>query len=445
MSFDPDKLLNLLRGLPAAQRYWVAYSGGLDSSVLLHALAQQKSALAGELRALHVNHHIHTDSDAWQQHCERNCARLRVPLECCGVAVSPAKGESLEAVARTARYTSYRALLRAGDLLLLAHHQDDQLETFLLQALRAAGLRGLAAMPMLADCGAGQMARPLLGFSREELRKWAERQNFDWLEDPSNADIRFDRNYLRHAILPLLKRRWPAAAETVSRSARYCGEALELLADQAAEDWKRCAASDGQTLVVASLRKLGVPRVKNLLRYWLEKLELPLPPARKLEQVFTEVLAAGADRNPCLTWEGAELRRYRQQLYAMAPLPEAPAVELRLLPGLVQDLGTGLGSLQLQAAEGEGLKAAACPADGLRIRFRAGGEVCRPAGRSHRRALKKWLQEFAVLPWMRERLPLVYAGEELVAVAGLFVCAAFAAGKREPGLRIHWHGHPPLQ
>ncbi|MBU6420706.1 MAG: tRNA lysidine(34) synthetase TilS [Gammaproteobacteria bacterium] len=445
MGFDPDKLLNLLRGLPAAQRYWVAYSGGLDSSVLLQALAQQKSALAGELRALHINHHIHSDSDAWQQHCERCCAQLRVPLECRGVEVSPAKGESLEAVARTARYASYRALLGAGDLLLLAHHQDDQLETFLLQALRGAGLRGLAAMPMLADCGAAQMARPLLGFSREELRKWAEQQRFDWLEDPSNADTRFDRNYLRHVILPPLKQRWPAAAETVSRGARHCGEALELLIGQAAEDWKQCASGDGQTLAVVSLRKLGVPRVKNLLRYWLEKLELPLPPARKLEQVFAEVLAAGADRNPCLSWEGAELRRYRQRLYALAPLPEAPAGEFRLLPGHAQDLGMGLGSLQLQAAEGEGLKAAACPEDGLRVRFRAGGEVCRPAGRAHRRPLKKWLQEFAVLPWMRECLPLIYAGEELAAVAGLFVCAPFAAGRHEPGLRIHWHGHPPLQ
>ena len=445
MSFDPDKLLNLLRGLPAAQRYWVAYSGGLDSSVLLQALAQQQYALAGELRALHINHHIHADSDAWQQHCERSCARLRVPLECRGVAVSPAKGESLEAVARAERYTSYRALLHAGDLLLLAHHQDDQLETFLLQALRGAGLRGLAAMPMLADCGAAQMARPLLGFSREELRQWAELQHFDWLEDPGNADTRFDRNYLRHAILPPLKQRWPAAAETVSRSARHCGEALELLSGQAAEDWKRCAASDGQTLSIVNMRKLGVPRVKNLLRYWFEKRELPLPSARKLEQVFAEVLAAGADRNPCLSWEGAELRRYRQRLYAIAPLPEVPVMELQLLPGAVQDLGRGLGSLQLQAAKGEGLKATACPVNGLRIRFRAGGELCRPAGRAHRRPLKKWLQEFAVLPWMRERLPLIYTGDDLVAVAGLFVCAPFAAGKREPGLRIHWHGHPPLQ
>lgn len=445
MSFDTQKLLNTLRGLPAAQRYWVAYSGGLDSSVLLHALAQVPAALGGELRALHVNHHLHAHSDAWQSHCQQVCVQLRVPLECRSVKVLPAKGESLEAAARAQRYAVYRELLGAGDLLLLAHHQDDQLETFLLQALRGAGLRGLAAMPLLTECGAGKLARPLLGFGREELQQWAEPQRFEWLDDPSNADTRFDRNYLRHEILPRLKARWPAAAETVSRSARHCGEALELLVSQAAEDWRHCAENDGRSLAMAALRKLGPPRTKNLLRYWLERLELPPPPAHKLEQILTEVLAAGPDRNPCVAWEGVELRRYRQHIYAMSPLPEVPAMELCLQPGIELDLGAALGKLQLQPAVGEGLKATACPADGFRIRFRAGGEICRPAGRAHRRPLKKWLQEFGVLPWMRERLPLVYAGEQLAAVAGLFVCAGFAADKHRPGLRIHWHSHPPLQ
>lgn len=445
MNFDADKLMNTLRGLPAAQRYWVAYSGGLDSSVLLQALAQRRAALGGELRAVHVNHHLQPQANAWQAHCERTCGELDVPLECRDVSVVPATGESLEAVARTQRYAAYRKLLRAGDLLLLAQHRDDQLETFLLQALRGAGVRGLAAMRIRAKCGAGKLARPLLGFTRAELRAWAERQRFDWLEDPSNADTRFARNYLRHEILPRLKARWPAAAETVSRSARHCGEAVGLLAALAAEDWKQCADGEGRSLAVAALRKLGLPRTKNLLRFWFDQLELPSPPAHKLEQVFTDVLAAGTDRNPRVNWQGAELRRFRGRLYAMAPLPEAPARELRLRPGSTQHLGAGLGNLSLLAADGEGLRAALCPADGFRIGFRSGGEVCRPTGRAHRRPLKKWLQEFAVLPWMRERLPLIYAGDELAAVAGLFVCAPFAAGKGEPGLRIQWRAHPPLQ
>lgn len=435
----------MLRGLPAAQRYWAAYSGGLDSTVLLHALARQREALGGELRAVHVNHHIHPCSDDWQQHCQRVCAQLGVPLDCRSTEVNPAKGESLEAVAHERRYAVFRELLRAGDMLLLAQHRDDQLETFLLQALRGAGLRGMAAMPVLAVCGAGQLARPLLGFTREELQAWARYQSLDWLEDPSNSDTRFDRNYLRHEILPRLKQRWPAAAETVSRSARHCGEALELLASRAVEDCHQCADSQGRRLAAVALRKLDAARTRNLLRFWLERLGLPSPPAHKLEQILTEVLAAGADRNPCVTWEGAELRRYRQYLYAMPPLPVAPVMELLLLPGMELDLGTGLGSLLLEATEGESLKAAACPAEGFRVRFRSGGEVCRPAGQAHRRPLKKWLQEFRIVPWMRERLPLIYAGDELAAVAGLFVCAPFAAGKHESGLRVQWRLHPPLQ
>lgn len=444
MSFDADKLLNTLRGLPAAQRYWVAYSGGLDSSVLLHAMAQCRTELGGELHAVHVNHHIHPQSDEWQLHCKRQCAALDIRLECHDVSVAPAKGESLEAVAREQRYAVFRELLHRGDLLLLAQHQDDQLETFLLQALRGAGLRGLAGMPELIVCGAGQLARPLLKFSRAELLEWARTQKFNWIEDPGNTDTRFDRNYLRQRVLPVIRERWPAAAETVSRSARHCGEALELLADQAAQDWQKCADADGRSLAMPSLRKLSVPKVKNLLRYWLQRLQLPSPPSHKLEQIFAEVLAAGTDRNPCVAWEGAELRRYRQRLYAMPPLPEVPALELRLLPGIERAMDTGLGSLYLQAADGQGLKATACPVDGFLIRFRAGGEVCQPTGRAHRRPLKKWLQEMAVVPWMRERLPLIYAGEELAAVAGLFVCVPFAASKGERGLRIDWQSHPPL-
>lgn len=445
MSFDADKLLNVLRGLPAAQRYWVAYSGGLDSRVLLQALALCRTALDGELRAVHVNHHIHPQSDDWQLHCQKICAALSISLECRNVRIAPNKGESLEAVARERRYAVFHDLLHAGDLLLLAQHQDDQLETFLLQALRGAGLRGLASMPMLAACGEGQLARPLLGWSREELLEWAEARKFEWIEDPSNADTRFDRNYLRQRVLPIIRGRWPAAAETVNRSARHCGEALELLACQAEGDWKQCTDSAGVSLMLAPLKKLGVPRAKNLLRYWFERMNLPPPPAHKLQQIFSEVLAARADRNPCVTWEGAELRRYRQQLYAMPPLPDAQADGLRLYPSSELNLGSALGSLSLQAVRGDGLRKAACPMDGFEVRFRSGGEVCRPVGRAHRRPLKKWLQEYGVLPWMRERLPLIYAGDELAAVAGLFVCAPFAAGKRDPGLRIQWQSHPPLQ
>lgn len=444
VKFTPAYLSDRLRELPPAPRYWVAFSGGLDSTVLLHALARQQTRLGAELRAAHVNHHLNPTSDDWARHCARICAALHVPLDCRSVRVTTAKGESLEAAARNERYAVFRELLREGGMLLLAHQRDDQLETFLLQAFRGAGLRGLAAMPAFAACGSGHLVRPLLAFSRNELRTWAEAEKLAWLEDPSNADIRFDRNYLRQRIVPVIRQRWPSAAETVTRSARHCAETAEMLVAVAAEDWKRHAGGEISTLPLHALHELGKARAKNLLRYWLGKLALTLPPAHKLERIFSELLPARVDRNPCITWQGAEVRRYHERLYAMAPLPDPPEGFL-LQPGAVRALSPGLGTLRLVATGGAGIRLANCPPPGVRISFRVGGEVCQPAGRAHRRPLKKWLQELEVVPWMRARLPLVYIGDELAAVVGLFVCAPFAAGEDEPGLRIEWQSHPILR
>lgn len=444
MNFNPGKLLDILRGLPAAQRYWVGFSGGLDSSVLLTALAQCRGQLTGTLHAVHVNHLIQAQSGEWQVQCQARCAELKVPLECRGVRVIAGKGESLEAVARAERYAVYRELLDAGDMLLLAHHQDDQMETFLLQALRGAGVRGLAAMPRLMSLGNAQMARPLLEFARSELHVWAVAQSLTWIEDPGNVAERFDRNYLRHRVIPAIRERWPSAAATFGRSAGHCAEALEVLAVQAERDWERCVDDGGQSLEVPELNRIGRVRAKNLLRHWLDRLRLPQPPAHKLEQVFSEVLPARADRNPCVSWEGAELRRYRHRLFVLHPLPDVSCDGYRLFPDAGCVLKGGLGELRLIACADGGLRAHDCPADGFRVGFRSGGEVCQPAGRAHHRPLKKWLQEQGVVPWMRERLPLIYVGEELAAVADLFVCAPFAAAQGEPGLRILWEAHPLL-
>lgn len=445
VSFDPEKLKTLMCGLPAAHCYWVGFSGGLDSTVLLSALAQQQAYLSTRLRAIHVNHQLNPDADIWEQHCRKICAALNVPIECRSVNVKLGKGQSLEAVARELRYQIFRKLMHKNDLLMLAHHQDDQMETFLLQALRGAGLRGLAAMPMVTVFEPGYLARPLLGLTRQELQSWAEAQKLTWLHDPSNDDSRFDRNFLRREVIPVIKQRWPSAAATVTRSAGHCGEALEMLGAVAAKDWECSVDAEGRVLSVTALRKLGAVRAKNLLRYWLESLQLPLPPAHKLEQIVSEVLSARADRNPCVSWEGAEVRRYRGQVYGLRPAPVAASHEFMLKLGSPKLLAAGMGSLRLAPAlEGERLRTADYPSEGLRVRFRSGGEVCKPEGNAHHRPLKKWLQDLNVVPWMRERLPLLYIGDQLAAVAGLFVCAPFAAGNDEPGLRIEWLMHPTL-
>ena len=440
MPFAPHNLIQRLRGLPAAQRYWIALSGGLDSTVLLRALAAQRDGLPGELRAVHVNHGLHPQASDWQRHCMTLCTTLGVPLECRVVRVQTLPGESLEAVAREQRYAAFRSLLAPDDLLLLAQHQDDQMETFLLQALRGAGVRGLAAMPEAAVVDGLHLARPLLDCSRAELETWARQEGLSWVEDPSNTDTGFDRNYLRHEVLPRLQARWPAAGETLARSARFAAEADGLLKELAAEDHARYGGAD--TLPLKALRELSPPRARNLLRHWLQARQLPLPSAHKLEEILHQA-EARADRNPCIEWAGAEVRRYRQRLYAQQPVAAVPQ-GFRLRPGMSQALGEGLGVLRLMPVSGEGLRAALCGPDGLTVAFRHGGENCRPAGRSHERPLKKWLQELHVVPWLRDRLPLLHAEQEILAVAGLFVCEAYAAHPGEAGLRIEWLEHPPL-
>jgi len=445
VSFDPDKLKIVMRGLPAARCYWVGFSGGLDSTVLLSVLAQQQASLPARLQALHVNHHLHPDADNWEQHCQHICAVMHVPIECRSISVKPEKGQSLEAVAREQRYKVFRKLVKKDDMLLLAHHQDDQMETFLLQALRGAGMRGLAAMPLFAPFELGHLARPLLEFTRDELQVWADAQRLAWLDDPSNTNSRFDRNFLRRQVIPVIKQRWPSAAATITRSASHCSETLELLDAVAEEDLKHCAEDQGRVLPVAALHAMGTARAKNLLRHWLRNLQLPLPPAHKLEQIISEVFPARAERNPCVSWAGAEVRRYRGHIYGLELLPEIGGSDFILRQGEPTVLEHGLGTLCLTPSlVGERLCAADYPPEGLRLRFRSGGEVCKPAGHAHQRPLKKWLQELKVVPWMRERLPLLYIGDQLAAVAGLFVCTPFAAGKDEPGLRIEWLSHPAL-
>jgi tRNA(Ile)-lysidine synthase len=442
VKFDPDHVVDFLRKLPAAPRYWVAYSGGLDSTVLLHALAMRRDRLPGKLCAIHVHHGLQSAADGWQQLCNDACTKLEVELTSRNIQVRTDAGESLEAVARDERYAVFKSLLQAGEFLLLAHHLDDQLETFLLQALRGSGVAGLAAMPTVAPFSGGYLARPLLQLPRESLLEWARAQRLTWVEDPSNRDLRFVRNYLRHEVVPRLKQRWPAAAETIARTARHCGEAAALLNVQAAEDLKRYIVPADNSLALEAVRTLSRPRAKHLIRYWLTQNGFPAPPSHKLAQVFSDILTARPDRIPSVRWADVELHRYRDRLFAQhgpAPLP-AP---FTLRPGEFHDLGVGLGRLGLVPGN-TGIAASACPVAGLEVGFRRGGERCRPEGKPHSRPLKKWLQEYDVLPWWRAYLPILRCGGEILAVGGLFHCEPHLARAGEPALRLVWKDAPRL-
>jgi tRNA(Ile)-lysidine synthase len=444
VTFAPQQLKASLAALPTPRRYWVAYSGGLDSTVLVHAVAALKSELGdAALGAVHVDHGLHAASAQWATHCTRVCESLGIPCRVVRVKVEAGRGESLESAAREARYRIFRDLLGDGEALCTAHHQDDQAETLLLQLLRGAGAAGLAGMPRHRPLGRGWLLRPLLGFGRAELKAFAEGLRLSWVEDPSNFLPHADRNYLRHTVLPLMRVRWPGLASTLARSAGHCGECgllLELLAEQ---DLVLVQGSSPRTLSAQRLAALDAARQRNVLRAWLKRLGLPTAPAARLDSIGRHVVAAGRDRVPLVEWPGAEVRRYRGNLYALRPLPRQDATQ-RIPWDMSGPLSLAAGQLGVRPALGQGLSAEHCRRLPVTVRFRRGGECCRPAGRAHRRDLKRLLQEQGVPPWDRDRLPLVYLGDDLAAVGDLWVCEPHGAQPGEAGLAIHWRPGPPV-
>jgi len=433
----PELLLSRLTALPAAQNGWVAYSGGLDSSVLLHALATIRDRLPFALYALHVDHGLHRDSPSWATHCTCTCTRLGVPLRTRRLDLAPARGESLEAIARQARYASMGEWLGSDDLLLTAQHRDDQAETLLLALLRGSGPAGLAAMPPVAPLGRGRLVRPLLDLGRAELLDYARSRKLHWLEDPSNRDLRHDRNFLRHRVLPRLTERWPAAATSIARSAAHCAEAQAII-DPVARNAALEAAGQGPgTLSIKRLLDLALPLRKAVLRRWFRDQGRVPPDAANLDRILTEVMTARADANPLVAWPGCEVRRYRDDLFAMAPLPPIPAPgPIRWHKGVLT-LPDGLGCLAFLAADGRDLDPQAVFAPGLEIHFGVTGLSCRRGRGGRRRSLKKLFQEQGVPPWIRPYIPLIFTQNDLVAVGNLWICYPkdMVWGQ---GFRIRW-------
>jgi len=415
MAVDFSLLDDFLSDAPPAGRLLVAFSGGLDSHVLLHALRAtlDRRGDTRPLLAVHVHHGLQPQADEWIVHCETVCAALGVSLSVARVTVTEA-GQGLEAAAREARYRALAAAMQPRDLLLTAHHQDDQAETLLLQLLRGAGPAGLAAMPRLAPFGPGWLGRPLLDRPRRALEAHARDAGLAWVEDPSNTDPRFDRNYLRQEILPRLAERWPGASARLAAAAANQADALEQLDALAREDGERGRGEAPGTLSVQALRRLRRGRCRNLLRLWLRDKGLAAPPQARMDAILDEALTAGPDRVPCVAWPGVEVRRYRDDLYAMQPLPAPPREpipwDLRS-PLTIPGLGLGLDPAPLAAA---GITPERC-AGPVTVRFRRGGERIRLPGRGHSAALKTLMQAAGMPPWERERLPLVYVGEVLVA------------------------------
>lgn len=406
-------------------RVWVGYSGGVDSTALLHLLS--RSGLA-DLRAVHVHHALQPAADAWARHCRRVCRGLGVPLRVLRITVAPA-GEGLEAAARAARYAAISRLLRPGDVLAVAHQRDDQAETVLFRALRGTGIAGLGAMREQEALGAAVLWRPLLGYPRSRVLRYAQAEGLCWIDDPHNEDPSLARSFLRQAVLPQLRRHFPAAGESLARLARHAQASERLLADLAQVD-AAALTERGAGLDVDGLLKLDPERRRNLLYHRWRDLGLQPPGEAWYARLEREVLGSRADAEPVLVHGGGEARRYRGRLYLMTALAPAPHGVRLSWPRARRtlELPPGCGILRSRAA----------PPSGLIVRFGVRGERLRPAGSPHHRSLKNLCQEAGLPPWLRERMPLIEqelsGGAELLAVGGLWRSARAV----ELGLDFAW-------
>ena len=434
LMFTPEKLGYLLKQYPSSVCFWVAYSGGLDSQVLLHAL----SCILPKhrLRALHVNHGWHVDSTKWANICRNFCEKLDIFCDVISIDANPKSGESLEACARVARYHAMAQRIPSGDFLLTAHHRNDQAETLLLQLLRGSGLKGLASMPFCQEFSKAHLLRPLLDFTRTELHRYAIENLLTWIEDDSNKDLRFNRNYIRHQVLPLIEQRWPQADKTIARAAANLAEADFLLDEIADQDLSILKGPAPNILIISSLQKLSTNRRNNVLRYWLKQLGYSLPSQKQLQQIDI-LLKSRVDASPRVNWGNIQLRRYRDYIYALnlvteknfnAGLTSWKLGQTIILPTLdqlttKQVLGAGLNYFLLKERQ-------------VDVAFRQGGERFYASNRQGSHPLKKLFQEWGVPPWQRNKIPLIFYQKELIAVAGYDIDPRFAAKQHEQGLVI---------
>ena len=419
----------------------VALSGGGDSAALLAAAASLGASFRGlPVRALHVDHGLQDAAADFRAACVALCRRLDIPLSVVAVAVETTGGVSIEAAARDARYAALAQQLRPGECLLTAHHRADQAETWLLQALRGAGLKGMSSMPVRRRLGPGWHLRPLLDIAQPELIALGAALGTFPASDPMNADMRFDRGYLRRHIWPLIEARWPAAEVALARAARHAAEAQTLLERRAAADVGRLR--DGEALSVPGLRALAAEDRINAVRFWLSDAGVEPPSSARLREALRQIFDADADHLPAILWGGHALRRYRQRVFltqAELPRMQGPRPWIVAREALIE-LGPGLGQLRRVPQIG-GLAPQRLP-ETLWVRARVGGESLRPARAARTQSLQHLCQSQGVLPWMRDALPLVFADDVLVAAADLWLEARRCAAPDAPGVAFVWDQAP---
>jgi len=447
MSITPQAFQLHLSQLGNTKKYLIAYSGGVDSHVLLHLCAQLKTDFDDfkeSFSAVYINHGLSPNSRQWGKHCRNICNNLGIPITIINVDGRAKKGQSPEASARIARYHAFAQLLVKNETLLAAQHLDDQAETLLLQLLRGSGVKGLSAMPKKKPFAQGFLSRPLLDYKKNDILNYAKEHQLHWIEDESNDQQCFDRNYLRHSILPLLEKHWPAVRENFAKSAGLLAESQILLDQMAASDCQTLFFTDihgyveyDKLLLSPTLKLLAQEQVEaqpsarlnNVLRYWIAYNQSPLPSKKILQQIISNVLLARQDAMPLVSWQRDDIycavRRYQDKIYLLdSELTIKDKKHYHLKKGQVTQLACNKGVIQCVSADKQYNNFAYKKlfSKTLTVRFRNGGERYRRTAKGTSRSLKHWFQEHHIPPWERDTIPLIFWGDELIQVGNSIVC-----------------------
>ena len=435
-----DNFLSDLNQFPASGKFWLAYSGGMDSSVLLHLFYSNKNKINQNIEVVYINHGLQKEANDWGEFCKNQCQQYELPFTQLEIDKDCPKGASVEAWAREERYSLIETVMNENDVLFTAHHQDDQVETFFLQALRGAGPRGLASMPLIKKQANAFHARPLLNYSYDKLKRYAEENELSWCVDKSNSDCRYDRNYFRHEVIPVIEERWPAYRETISRLIKNQSECKALLDEIACSDIKLAQHKGTTSLDLDVIKELSLERQKNLIFVWLKGLNLDSPGSRNVEQIISDVICSTVDKAPCVNWKNVEVRRYKNLLYALETMAKhdinmeydwKPENVLNILDDTLlamPERGKGISKLKTKNAD-------------FVVRYRQGGEKIHPDNMAQSKTVKQLFQEYSVLPWLRDRIPLIYINGDLAVIPGFCIDKNYSADKDEPSWNIQWSGY----
>ena len=423
LSVIESSLRDCLTQIDITKSICIAYSGGIDSTVLLHAVSSVCASTGHSLKAIHINHQLHADAQLWEQHCISKARLLNVAIETLKVDVAQYREHGIEGAAREARYQAFTDELTAHDVLLTAHHADDQIETVLLQLFRGTGVQGLAGCAQARTLGDALLMRPLLNVSRQDIDSYAQTHQLNWLDDPSNDSLLHDRNYLRHEIMPLLHSRWQGLRETIGRSAQWQDESANMLEYLASTDLSE-AIDENNLLTIEKIAKLDNVRLKNALRGWIRRSGCSIPSADVLERVINDAVYSREDCEACIRWQSNEIRKYRGCLYLRNVMSEHDPTQTYEW-NLQQPLDILSPQMTLTSQQLEDFGVNVTGVDQLSVRFRVGGEVMRPRGRGCQKELKALFQEAGIEPWLRDRIPLLFDKQKLIFVWGHWISEGY--------------------